>query len=110
MPNTSPFEGLITKEELALRLKRSSRTVTRWMRQRRVPYLKIGHATLFNWDAVLSSLTREYGVDPAYAHHTEAAGRTAGAPSFSRSLTLPRLSPRPLPQELKTNNRKNKQS
>ena len=50
-------DGLHTKRELAVRLRRSPRTVDLWMRQGKLPYLKIGKTVLFRWPDVLEKLS-----------------------------------------------------
>ena len=47
---------LLTKAQLAQRLHKSPRCVEIWMRQRYLPYVKIGHSVLFNWADVLAAL------------------------------------------------------
>lgn len=49
-------DGLLTKDELAPRLRRSTRTVDSWMKAGRLPYLKIGRSVLFRWPDVLEKL------------------------------------------------------
>ena len=49
---------LLTKAQLAQRLHKSPRCVEIWMRQRYLPYVKIGHSVLFNWADVLAALKR----------------------------------------------------
>jgi excisionase family DNA binding protein len=49
-------EGLLTKQELAKRLRRSPRTVDAWMREGRLPYLKVSKSVLFDWGDVLAKL------------------------------------------------------
>jgi len=49
-------DGLLLKPELAVRLRRSPRTVDLWMRQGKLPYLKIGKSVLFRWSDVLEKL------------------------------------------------------
>jgi hypothetical protein len=55
-------DGLLLKRELAVRLRRSPRTVDLWMRQGKLPYLKIGKTVLFRWPDVLEKLS-EYRVN-----------------------------------------------
>jgi hypothetical protein len=50
-------DGLLVKRELAIRLRRSPRTVDLWMRQGKLPYLKIGKTVLFRWPDVLEKLS-----------------------------------------------------
>lgn len=61
---TVPVEGLITKAELAQRLRRSTRTVDDWLKRGRLPRLKIGRSVLFRWSVVLDHLERQFGVRP----------------------------------------------
>jgi excisionase family DNA binding protein len=49
-------DGLLTKEELAPKLRRSTRTVDSWMKAGRLPYLKIGRSVLFSWPQVIDKL------------------------------------------------------
>jgi hypothetical protein len=51
-------DGLHTKRELAVRLRRSPRTVDLWMRQGKLPYFKIGKTVLFRWPDVLEKLNQ----------------------------------------------------
>ena len=48
--------GLLTKSEVAIKLRRSRRTVESWMRQKKLPYFKIGKTVLFRWPDVLEKL------------------------------------------------------
>ena len=49
-------DSLLTKSELAPRLRRSVRTIDSWMRQGKLPYLKLGKTVLFRWPDVLEKL------------------------------------------------------
>ena len=49
-------DGLLTKPEVAIKLRRSRRTVEAWMREGKLPYLKIGKTVLFRWRDVLEKL------------------------------------------------------
>jgi excisionase family DNA binding protein len=49
---------LLTKRELAPKLKIAPRTLDLWMRQRRIPFLKIGKSVRFRLDDVLTQLSR----------------------------------------------------
>jgi hypothetical protein len=49
-------DDLLVKRELAKKIKRSPRTVDLWMRQGKLPYLKIGKTVLFRWPDVLEKL------------------------------------------------------
>jgi len=49
-------DALLEKPELAKNLRRSVRTVDAWMKQGKLPYLKIGKSVLFRWQDVLEKL------------------------------------------------------
>jgi excisionase family DNA binding protein len=49
-------DGLDTIRSLAPRLKRSPRTVQAWMREGKLPYMKVGKSVLFRWDDVVRKL------------------------------------------------------
>ena len=49
-------DDLLVKRELAKKIRRSPRTVDLWMRQGKLPYLKIGKTVLFRWPDVLEKL------------------------------------------------------
>jgi len=47
---------LLTKKELAQRLKKSVRSIENWMKLHYLPYIKIGHSVLFRWGDVIEAL------------------------------------------------------
>lgn len=49
---------LITKKELAQRLRKSPRCIEIWMRQGRLPFVRIGRSILFHWPDVLKAMER----------------------------------------------------
>jgi hypothetical protein len=49
-------EELLTKQELAARLKKTPRCIEQWMRRRYLPYIKIAHTVRFRWRDVLEAL------------------------------------------------------
>jgi excisionase family DNA binding protein len=49
-------DGLLDKREVAARLRISPRTLDVWMRNKRVPFLKIGKSVRFRRPAVLAKL------------------------------------------------------
>jgi excisionase family DNA binding protein len=49
-------DDLLVKREVAAKLKRSVRTVDSWMRQGKLPYIKLGKTVLFRWPDVLEKL------------------------------------------------------
>lgn len=54
--NDRASDGLLTKRELAARLRKSTRTTDDWMRRGKLPYLKIGKTVLFRWSDVIEKL------------------------------------------------------
>jgi hypothetical protein len=50
-------DALLTKRELAPKLKRSVRTVDVWMQQGKLPYMKLNKTVLFRWRDVLEKLS-----------------------------------------------------
>ena len=51
-------EELITKRELAARLKKTPRCIEIWMKLQYLPYIKIGHSVFFRWLDVMAALKR----------------------------------------------------
>ena len=62
-PNRNQDEALLTKRQLAPRIQKSPRTIDNWMKEGRLPFLKVGRTVLFSWPDVLASLKERYGVD-----------------------------------------------
>jgi len=48
--------GLLTKKDLAIKVRKSPRTIDAWMRSGRLPYLKVGKSILFDWGDVMEKL------------------------------------------------------
>lgn len=53
-------DGYVGKPEIAHRLNRTPRSIEKWMRQGRLPFLKIGRAVLFHWPTVEKHLNDTY--------------------------------------------------
>jgi excisionase family DNA binding protein len=51
-------DDLLVKREVAAKLKRSVRTVDAWMREGKLPYIKVGKTVLFRWTDVLEKLNQ----------------------------------------------------
>jgi excisionase family DNA binding protein len=49
-------DGLLTKRELARRLRLSTRSIDAWMRTKHLPYLKCGKTVRFRWADVVEKL------------------------------------------------------
>lgn len=60
MPSTPTGAGeeLLTKRELAARLKKTPRCIEQWMRRHYLPYIKIGHTVRFRWSDIIEALER----------------------------------------------------
>jgi len=52
----SASDGLLNKRGLAIKLGISKRTVDAWMRQKRLPFIKVGKTVRFRWPDVLEKL------------------------------------------------------
>jgi excisionase family DNA binding protein len=59
--NTEHPNELITKAELARRLKVTPRTITAWTKRLRLPHIKAGYAVRFNWRNVENHLNIHFG-------------------------------------------------
>jgi len=53
---TDVSDALLTKGEIARRLRLSLRTIDEWMRTKHLPYIKAGRTVRFRWEDVLSKL------------------------------------------------------
>jgi excisionase family DNA binding protein len=53
---TASPDEILDKRETAQRLKISTRTLDQWMREGKVPFLKIGKTVRFRWPDVLAHL------------------------------------------------------
>jgi excisionase family DNA binding protein len=51
-------DGLLSKKEVAARLRISPRTLDQWMRKKRIPFLKIGKTVRFRFSAVMRKLNQ----------------------------------------------------
>ncbi len=60
--DTKPSEGFVGKTEIAKRLGKTVRTVDSWMRDGRVPFIKLGRSVLFRWSDVERHIVTHYQV------------------------------------------------
>ena len=60
--NTPVEEDYINKKELALRLKKTRRTIDHWMKRGWLPYYKIGRCVRFKWSEVDAELQKTWRV------------------------------------------------
>ncbi|MHC1769884.1 MAG: helix-turn-helix domain-containing protein [Verrucomicrobiia bacterium] len=57
-PRKPPAEQeYLTKQEIAERLRKTTRTIDFWMKKGLLPYIKLGHSILFHWPSVVNSLS-----------------------------------------------------
>ena len=56
-------DGLLTKRELAARLRISTRTLDDWQRRGRIAFLKIGKSCRYRYGDVLDKLNAAYRVN-----------------------------------------------
>jgi hypothetical protein len=61
-PPVAEDQGLISKQEVARRLKKATRTVERWQRCGVIPYIKCGRAVYYNWPAVVAHLDKHFRI------------------------------------------------
>lgn len=59
---SQPSDEMLTKKELAARLKVSVRTVEQWQHDGHLPYLRISGVLLFHWPAVVKALTEKFQI------------------------------------------------
>jgi len=59
---TDPRDEMLTKEELAAKLKVTVRCIENWQREGYLPYLKISSVVLFHWPDVLAHLKTNFQV------------------------------------------------
>ena len=59
-PAGQGYDELLTKHELATRLKVTVRCLENWMRDGRLPFLRIESVVLFFWPEVLAHLLAHY--------------------------------------------------
>jgi excisionase family DNA binding protein len=55
-------DGFLTKDEIARRCHRTTRTIETWMQSGFLPYFKIGKSVLFDWQAVQQHLRENHQV------------------------------------------------
>jgi len=55
-PPSQLTDEILDKRETARRIRKSVRTVDAWMKDRKLPYIKVGRTVLFRWSAILEKL------------------------------------------------------
>lgn len=61
-PMADPRDEMITKRELAAKLKVTVRTVENWQREGYLPFIKISRVVLFFWPDVIEHLKSNFKV------------------------------------------------
>ena len=62
IPQSIASDEMLTKEELAPRMKVSVRTIEQWQHDGHLPYLKLGQVVLFYWPEVVKHLIANFTV------------------------------------------------
>ncbi len=57
LPLDRATDGLLNKWEVAAKLRIGKRTVDNWMRQGRLPFIRVGKTVRFRWPDVLKKLS-----------------------------------------------------
>jgi predicted DNA-binding transcriptional regulator AlpA len=55
-PTSHLTDEILDKRETAKRIRKSVRTVDAWMKDRKLPYIKVGRTVMFRWSAILERL------------------------------------------------------
>jgi excisionase family DNA binding protein len=63
LPSTASADEILSKPEVANRLRISTRTLDQWMRLGRVPFFKIGKTVRFRWVDVIANLQQNCRVN-----------------------------------------------
>lgn len=63
----SPLDEMLTREEMAAKLKVTLRSIENWQRDGALPYIKIGNAVWFYWPDVIQHLLTHFRVVAALA-------------------------------------------
>jgi len=74
----APADGMLTKKDLAARLRVTLRTIENWQRAGHLPFLKISNVVLFHWPDVLDHLNTHFKVQRRGAMSPRSS-RTASA-------------------------------
>jgi hypothetical protein len=61
-PPSDPRDEMLTKKELAGKLKVTVRTIENWQREGFLPYMKISSVVLFHWPEIVEHLKANFKV------------------------------------------------
>lgn len=67
-------DEMLTKEELAQRMKVSVRTIEQWQHDGHLPFLKLGQVVLFYWPDVVKHITANFSVRRSAQSTADAIG------------------------------------
>ncbi len=62
--SAAPADVMLSKEELAPKLRVSVRTIENWQRKRYLPFIKVANVVIFYWPTVLAHLQTHFSVSP----------------------------------------------
>ena len=62
VPFANSADEMLTKDEVAARLKVSVRTIEQWQHDGCLPFLKLGQVILFHWPSVVKHLIEKFTV------------------------------------------------
>ncbi len=83
-PREPGADDLLSKRQLAQRLKKAPRTIDYWRKREGLPFLKIGHTVFFRWPDVMRHLEKTTGEAVARTNHNR---KPAKAPPPSDAIT-----------------------
>ena len=61
---SAPADVMLTKEELAAKLKVSVRCIENWQHAGYLPFIKVANIVMFYWPTVLTHLQTHFAVSP----------------------------------------------
>lgn len=62
--SAAPADVMLSKKELAPKLKVSVRTIENWQHEGYLPFIKIANVVMFYWPTVLAHLQTHFSVSP----------------------------------------------
>ena len=62
--SAAPADVMLTKEELAAKLKVALRTIENWQHAGYLPFIKVANVVMFYWPTVLTHLQTHFSVSP----------------------------------------------
>ena len=74
--SAAPADVMLSKNELAPKLRVSVRTIENWQRKRYLPFIKVANVVIFYWPTVLAHLQAHFSVSPRGGVSPNAKGGT----------------------------------